>query len=1121
MSKFDKYYFAEDIIEDLLRKELIGPVTEGEILFEPPLLTYEMGILWPQRTTTEKTKIKIFDEGNDFDLNVIRKESQYGESNVDIGVDAVAGFDVNTDNGINFDTDIGLDANINANTNISADMGVVEEIENILDSPNNQLNLTNTYRPSAMAISIVVSGEEDLLLARFNCGKYLHEDEEVIYEKKVQDENGSVNVIKKKIVQNKYIRTKVDCGNIIFDLKTSKIVSKSNIPSDIGIELFIRKTYADGSRLITISVKNNAYSHNKEVLLNTSALFQCHLSVISIKGFLPITPNEYENNDIEIQTLNMLYRDVLSYATGHGCSVKWHGENNVVNIIESEFMPVAEVLQMEPRHMAGFRCLNLKYWNDSVKEDGCSDLEKVIAFYQSWLLEQRKKSVDIKAYKKAINRNFANIELCIERLKQGVNCLRSNDLAWKAFIYMNEAMLLQRVNYAKTKKITIEPSSVNWYPFQLMYILQIIPDIIDKNCVWRDKVDLLWFPTGGGKTEAYLGLIAFAIFYRRLSKGQNGNGVTVIMRYTLRLLTAQQFERASALICACEFLRNKYSIAGCEISIGLWVGMDLTPNTLLSAKENIERIKEGETVHRGNPMQIFHCPFCGKDFDIGDYKIEKTLKIKCPNADCFFYNGLPVYLIDEDIYNKRPTLILSTIDKFARIVWEEKTVAIFGSDGNTEPPELIIQDELHLISGPLGSISGLYEMAIDELCTKNGSRPKIIACTATIRNAERQIKSLYNRDSFQFPPQGVDIKDSFFAVYADRNSKPARRYMGICDTGGSLLDILVHVYGCLLFAVKYLEGLGVDKDVIDQYFTIVGYFNALKDLGSSATIITDRVESYGNSLRVHKFKNIAESVKMEKISIYSCNELTSRKSSKEIKDTLEEIEIKYPDERAYSYLLASNMLSVGIDIGRLGVMTVYGQPKTTAEYIQATSRVGRNSPGIVMPLYSGMRSRDKSHYEQFIYYHQTFYKHVEPTSVTPFSFRAIEKALHAVYVALIRHKIPYMRENEDVVNFRKNDPEILKIKELILRRIYAVDDMALEYARDWLEWFESLWEKAVKSKGEKFYYSLKGNMTDATYTLLVEAEKDNLTDFPSTLNALRNVDSSSNVYIIDRQSEDE
>ncbi len=550
---------------------------------------------------------------------------------------------------------------------------------------------------------------------------------------------------------------------------------------------------------------------------------------------------------------------------------------------------------------------------------------------------------------------------------------------------------------------------------------------------------------------------------------------------------------------------------GEEISIGLWVGIDMTPNTIEKARENIKKIKTDEFVHKQNPIQIFHCPFCGQEITVGDYKIDTSMKIKCSNKECAFIDGLPIYVVDEDIYNKRPTMILSTIDKFARIVWEDKTIAIFGSDGNTPPPELIIQDELHLISGPLGSISGLYETAIDELCSHDGIKPKIIASTATVRNAESQIKSLYNRTSFQFPPSGINLGDSFFAIRVNKFEGPARRYIGLCETGGSLLDILIRLYGCMFFAIKYLELNGTDKKVIDQYFTIVGYFNSLKDLGSSSTVILDRVGIYSNYLRQHKFKDIFNGSEIDEIKIDSHNELTSRKSSKEIKDTLEGLEINYPDERAYSYILASNMLSVGIDVSRLGIMTVYSQPKTNAEYIQATSRVGRNNPGMVMQLYNAMRSRDKSHYEQFIYYHLTFYKHVEPTSVTPFSYRTIEKALHAIYIALIRHKIPELRDNADVVNYRKNLPAIMEIKEFILSRIKNIDSKSVDNANECLEQFEYFWEKAAIEKSESFHYALKNNIPETTYTLLVEAEKDNQTDFPSTLNALRNVDASSNV----------
>ena len=1075
MASFQDYYAAENTIEELLRKDLIGPVADDEILSEPPLGVYSMGILWAQRTTADKDTVY---EG--------------------------AG-------------DEAAEAATSEMADVCGDVDLIDDLDDKLENSHGQINSANAYRPSAMASTVVVGGKEKSLVVRFNCAVYSHHEEEVLYDKRSKDANGLEVIETKKRNVNKYTRRPFDSGYFAIDIKSKRILTPHNLPDNVGLEVFVRKVYPDGSRLVTVSVKNKAVAQNKEVLQNTFALFQCHLSILSEEGFLPIVEKEHEAADIETKTLNMLYRNELNFAAGHGCSVKWQAENKKVKQIESEFMPVTELLQMEPRNIPNFHCFYMEYWSNVLREQGCNELDAFISLYEKWLSDQRRNSQGLEPYGEAVRVSFNDIELCIERLRQGINCLRSSTTAWKSFLYMNEAMLLQRVNYAKTKKKIVSPAEVAWYPFQLAYILQIIPDIVDNHGKWRDTVDLLWFPTGGGKTEAYLGLSAFVIFFRRLANSGNGDGVTIIMRYTLRLLTAQQFERATALICACETLRHKYSVPGSEISIGLWVGMDLTPNTLERAKENIDKIKEGETVHKENPMQIFHCPSCGSDIDIGSYKIEQTMKIKCPNSTCDFHQGLPIYVVDEDIYNMRPTLLLSTIDKFARIVWEEKTVAIIGSDGRTKPPELIIQDELHLISGPLGSISGLYEAAIDGLCTHDGIKPKIIASTATVRNANKQIKALYNRTSFQFPPSGIDVNDSFFAIRADRDSKPARRYIGICESGGSLLDVLIRVYGCIFFALNYLEAIGIDQEIIDQYFTVVGYFNSLKDLGSSATVIIDRVGLYSNSLRLHKFKDIAAKVGLEKINIHFYNELTSRKSSKEIKDALEELEIKYPDERAYSYVLASNMLSVGIDISRLGVMTVYNQPKTNAEYIQATSRVGRSNPGMVLPLYNAMRSRDKSHYEQFIYYHQTFYKHVEPTSVTPFSFRATEKALHSAYVALIRHQIPELRANADVVNYRKTHPQVKKIKQFLLARIEAIDPTALEYATDWLERFEALWERAVETKSESFYYALKNKMPDTTYTLLVEAEKDNLSDLPSTLNALRNVDSASNVYILSRQ----
>ena len=298
-----------------------------------------------------------------------------------------------------------------------------------------------------------------------------------------------------------------------------------------------------------------------------------------------------------------------------------------------------------------------------------------------------------------------------------------------------------------------------------------------------------------------IGVCAFVIFYRRLFNKPIKDGVTIIMRYTLRLLTIQQFERATALICACEHLRKIHNISGGEINIGLWIGSNMTPNHISEAETKLKELREepNKKIYEGNPIQITTCPWCGAIIDVGCYSIDQTMTISCKNNKyCEFHSSLPIYLVDDDIYEKCPTLILSTVDKFARIVWEEKSKAIFGKD-NIMPPELIIQDELHLISGPLGSIAGVYEIAVEKLCDRDGKTPKIVASTATVRNANEQIKSLYNKEMFQFPPNGISATDSFFAVQADKSQRPARKYIGLCEAGGSLADLLIRVYSNLIF----------------------------------------------------------------------------------------------------------------------------------------------------------------------------------------------------------------------------------------------------------------------------------------------------------------------------------
>lgn len=987
---------------------------------------------------------------------------------------------------------------------VITDRAAEELFEDDLEDREEPKNVS-IFKPSTMGVSFAAFAGDELHIS-FTYAVYHHAEQRTT-------DNG------KEVKRHYYSReAKAFSKKKIVPNNICDYIISNNEDSDITVYFHVRKINRDNSVLITVSVLNRHKAGNAFLESNTGALFQCTLSIKSRKGFMPV----YRRNahkSFEEEKNDMLYDSVRNYSYGHGCSSIHIEEQGVVKEIQSEFIPQYRMLQMMPRLFNHSAYLYMKYWKKAERSAACYQLDSFIVQYEEWFTALKKNTGFVEKYPDTAADSFKNIERCIERLHKGVEVIRKNDTAWKSFLYMNEAMLLQRI---KTKHCS--PDTVSWYPFQMAYILQIIPDIVDSDSKYHNDVDLLWFPTGGGKTEAYLGLSAFSIFFRRLNKSPyNVNGVTIIMRYTLRLLTLQQFERATALVCACEHMRKKYGIPGGEISIGLWIGSGMTPNHIIDASETLKKLREDSTamIQEANPMQITKCPWCGAEIGIGGYDIVGgAMNISCcNNPECAFHSHLPIYVVDDDIYRVAPTFVLSTVDKFARITWEEQAGKLLGANG-CKPPELMIQDELHLISGPLGSITGIYEIAIENICRHYGSVPKIIASTATVKNANHQIKILYNRKMIQFPPNGLEHTDSFFAIEANKEMRPARTYIGVCSIGFGTSEMLIKIFALLTF-MKHLYRLqGKPTDVIDQFYTSVGYFNTLKELGSNSIILSDRISAEIRYLATYKFKKEAESVNM-KIdcanadipSYFKNNELTSRNSAQEIKAILERLANPYTSEDCFDYIMASNMLSVGIDIDRLGVMCVYGQPKSNAEYIQATSRVGRTNPGLVISLYNNMRSRDKSYYEQFGYYHSTFYKYVEATSVTSYSPRAIEKALHCAMMAIIRHTIPKYNPNENACKFTRNDKDVARVKRDILKRVEKIEPRILGYAEEWLDYYLDRWEELTESLPNKLVFSDYHNEDVALFR---SAENQNGSDIPAILNAVRNVEPTANIYFVKR-----
>lgn len=1078
---FDRYYEARNIIEDFLEKDLFGPVFEDEIIDESPTQYYSMGILFPRKT----------------EIDILEQVSADGTM---------------------------TDEWNNQTDNIDGD---------VFENYDEGVSLSNMYNPSSIALSTTIKPEVNEIKVCIQYGKY-----ELIEEYDKEEIN--IKYAKEKI-ENDNLNSRVDTQQNIEEredrkAKDKKIFKKDkwkriacnyekviyltrgnykiNIDDGLELQIYIQRIFKDKSRTITIALVNTNEANKSQKVNDQNSFYQVQFQVMSVNEkeaiFIPKKMNIEISEDPELKNLNMLYSHIENYAVGHGCSVEYKVNKEGCFKIYTRVIPTYEIKQMKASVRMSGKLLQMNFLANGSQEEIYDNLLELVNSYNKWIEEQiiKSRGLERRFYESARN----NIELCKEtsdRIKQSIELLKDKTV-FKAFQLANKAMLNQRISYLKktNKKINLE--KITWYPFQLAFILQEIPSIVNPEDKYRNIVDLLWFPTGGGKTEAYLGVSAFVIFYRRLLKKEKSAGVTIIMRYTLRLLTIQQFERAAALICACESLRKSEKLGGEEISIGLFVGSGLTPNTIDKADENLQKIKNSDmkSVREGNPCQILKCPVCGSEVNPNNYVIrEGHMKINCSNRNCEYTKGLPIYLIDEDIYFYKPTLIVSTVDKFARMTWESKIGQIFGINTPYDPPELIIQDELHLIAGPLGTITGLYETAIDFFCHKNNIGPKIIASTATIRNAKSQILSLYAREHRQFPPQGINIRDSYFAEEASSNERPARKYIGILSPNKSATTILVRVYACLQFASRYLKDLGFEDEVVDNYWTITGYFNSLRELGGAVVQVYDDVQDRYEFLYNKKFRHLKPEFSSKDPQNY-LEELTSRKNQSEITKTLEDLSRTFWSNSAFDYVLASNMISVGVDIGRLGLMSITGQPKSNSEYIQASSRVGRSNPGLVVIVYNASRSRDRSHYEQFISYHSAIYKYVEATSLTPFSARARERALHAIYISMCRHWIDEYRNNKDAVKYDSRNEKLVEIENFILQRAKRIlgDGYEFNEVIEDLDEIKYRWSQATKL----------GNLTydkyvNGTSIPLLKDDMDAEGMF-STLNSMRNVDFQSNVF---------
>ncbi len=803
------------------------------------------------------------------------------------------------------------------------------------------------------------------------------------------------------------------------------------------LELYVLVSHHTGLLTVTSALSNKRPRGDSRVFDEAQHFFQVELSATAVRGgAFARRPSRRAETDDDSRSAALIYRDAVEYVVGHGCSARtvFASDGRTLDQLRTEWIPSVtdpatsdqgdEVF--EPlRESDTVRPLDAAWLAGASEMDLVQGLDRLVEAYREWISREERR---VDALPTTMRPQAGkHLERCTEgadRMAEGVNAIRSDAEIRSAFQLSQRAMSLQFGWQRDGEKLI-------WRPFQLAFQLLVLTSLARREHPGREIMDLLWFPTGGGKTEAYLALTAFAILLRRLrsTKEDEGAGVVVLMRYTLRLLTIQQFQRAAAMILACELLRRQSQrvesrlpdLGGDPIGIGLWVGSAATPNSLREARA---QSGDSPSTHR----QITTCPACGEKLKWALTPTESSVNCASAPGACEFADGddsLPIWTIDEEIYRHSPALVIGTIDKFAQIVRNMRTRALFGGHANHAAPDLIIQDELHLISGPLGSIAGLYEVAIDELCRRGTVRPKIIGSTATIRRAEEQIKALFDRDTYQFPSPGLDARNSGFAVVDEGH--PGRLYVGLTTAGRSATYMLQALAASLLQAANEP---GASPEERDLYWTLVVYFNSLRELGHALVLMQDDVPVSIGQLSARRGEQARE--------VDPPAELTSRVRSYEIRDMLARLEKRADEAGAVDLLLASNMISVGMDVSRLGIMVVNAQPKTLSEYIQATSRVGRGRvPGIIVTMYNNMRARDRSHYETFETWHRSLYRDVEATSVTPFASRAQDKAIHAVLVALARHSIPGMAERPVLDDLRR--PKVEQIAALIEQRVARVD----------------------------------------------------------------------------------
>jgi Helicase conserved C-terminal domain len=903
-----------------------------------------------------------------------------------------------------------------------------------VESDDNDVPADRPGRPSSFGVSFVITDPAATLRLQVTGGRY----EPFPYTVGGQARTGWHRIL---VEEHLDIPLPADPG--------AKKMTDEVICGPLKVELgVVARPVLNGQRIVTCYLVNRT---GPGQTLAERVLFAARLAATLPPGSLAPYPDRDPDRSPEAASLRLLYAAAPVRAVGHGvdATAERTAEGDV---IATEALPVAKVRGTTPNVADDTGPLQvdmdeLARWEPAATRD----VSRMISSYRRWIAGQIQRAEAMTDPHAATAR--AHLVVCMafaDDIEAGWRLVHDDPQARRCLRWASQAMAAQRRSYAaETRHVKLDDSGTvvsvdgidpaedyrpaRWRPFQLAFMLANIGPVINPQHQRRGAVDVIWMPTGGGKTEAYLGLAALTMLYRRLGY-TDGGGTAVIMRYTLRLLTAQQLQRAASLLCALEVLRreNRSELGAERFTIGAWLGRASTPNRRQDALAMLVRLAR-KARGAARPFLLTRCPACATEMGGLDgrggvlgYGRQSTpsgdrMQASCPNPACAFHlarssnAGLPVYEVDEDLYTKPPSFLVATVDKFAQLAWNERARVLFGLDESgrrvRRGPELVIQDELHMISGPLGSLVGLYEAALDQLCRHDGgSRPHVVAATATTRAYARQAAALYAcsaGDVRLVPPPGLTVGDSFFAT-ADQTAPP-RVFVGVCATGvNRFANAQMRVIAGLSHAAASLLAQGAP---VDPYWTDVTFFGSLRDLGQAKALIATDLRGYAYRLvRATGVRTGTQRPDGTRRAVRSVSdvELTSA-SSAEAAEALDKLTRRRDQRGCVDLALATSVIEVGVDVERLGLLTIVRQPKTAAQYIQVSGRVGRSpqdGPGLVVALLNPLAGRDMSHYERFTSVHARLYAAVEPASVTPFTDAALSRGLRGALASVIRQTRP-------------------------------------------------------------------------------------------------------------------